>query len=502
MLTDILTLILGLLVIAIIIAANGFFVAQEFAYMSVDRSRLGAQATAGDTTAQRALTVTKRTSFMLSGAQLGITVTGLLVGFVAEPLVGQALAGLLGDTGIPTTVSITVGTILALAVSTVVQMIFGELYPKNLAIANPEPLARALARPTVIYLAVFGWLITVFDHAANGLLKLLRIEPVHDVDSSATTADLEHIVADSRESGDLPADLSVIIDRILDFPTEDVEHAMVPRGRVGVVEPTMTIAEVRELMAREHTRYPVIGDNDEPVGIIQLIDVLRAPDNAQVVDVMREPTVVPTLMSLPDALTEMAHTKNQLACVVDEYGGFAGILTLEDLAEEIVGEITDEHDNEITEYVVAEGLGMWRMSGDVHVDEAERAIGHDLPEGDYETIAGLIIAEHGALPDEGDVITIDVPDDPADSILDVPIDRYLDVHILAVERHVPAVVRVSLREEEVTGERDAESAGSTRSARSARSAGSAGSAPTPASGDTVVSATTPAETTNDGEDAR
>lgn len=131
MLTDILTLLLGLLVIAIIIAANGFFVAQEFAYMSVDRSRLGAQATAGDTTAQRALTVTKRTSFMLSGAQLGITVTGLLVGFVAEPLVGQALAGLLGDTGIPTTVSITVGTILALAVSTVVQMILVSFTPRT-----------------------------------------------------------------------------------------------------------------------------------------------------------------------------------------------------------------------------------------------------------------------------------------------------------------------------------------------------------------------------------
>ncbi|WP_029067702.1 hemolysin family protein [Jonesia quinghaiensis] len=456
MLSDILNLLLGLLVIAIIIAANGFFVAQEFAYMSVDRSRLGAQADAGDATAQRALSVTRRTSFMLSGAQLGITITGLLVGFVAEPLVGQALAGLLGDTGIPAAVSITVGTVLALAVSTIVQMIFGELYPKNLAIANPEPLARALARPTVIYLAAFGWLITVFDHAANGLLKLLRIEPVHDVDSSATAADLEHIVADSRNSGDLPAELSMIIDRILDFPTEDVEHAMVPRGRVGTVEPHTTIAEVRILMAREHTRYPVIGDNDEPVGTIQLVDVLRAPQGATIADVMREPTVVPTLMSLPDALAAMTADKNQLACVVDEYGGFAGILTMEDLAEEIVGEITDEHDDEVTEYVEPEGTGMWRMSGDVHIDEAERAIGHDLPEGDYETIAGLIIAEHGSLPDEGDVITIDIPDDPADSILDQPISRYIDAQILAVERHVPAIVRIVLREETVTNDEEVE----------------------------------------------
>ncbi|MBY8910799.1 CNNM domain-containing protein, partial [Salinicoccus roseus] len=156
----------------------------EFAYMSVDRSRLGALADQGDKAAESALTVTKRTSFMLSGAQLGITVTGLLIGYVAEPLVGQSLGILLGGVGVPAAVSISVGTVAALALSTIVQMIFGELYPKNLAIANPEPLARNLARSTNIYLAVFGWLIKFFDWSANSVLRLFRIEPVHDVDSS------------------------------------------------------------------------------------------------------------------------------------------------------------------------------------------------------------------------------------------------------------------------------------------------------------------------------
>ena len=158
-----LTLLFGTLVILAIIAANGYFVAQEFAYMAVDRTRLAVLAADGDASAKRALEVTKRTSFMLSGAQLGITVTGMLVGVVAEPLVGQSLGVLLGGVGIPSEVGVTVGTLLALVVATIIQMIFGELYPKNLAIANADPLARGLARSTLIYLTVFGWFIGFFD---------------------------------------------------------------------------------------------------------------------------------------------------------------------------------------------------------------------------------------------------------------------------------------------------------------------------------------------------
>ncbi len=196
MIAALLLFLVGTLVILAIIAANGYFVAQEFAYMSVDRTRLAASAAKGDASAKRALAVTRRTSFMLSGAQLGITVTGLLVGFVAEPLVGQSLGVLLGGIGIPTEVGVAAGTMLALVAATLIQMIFGELYPKNLAIANPEPLARGLARSTLIYLTVFGWLIGLFDKSANLLLRALRIEPVHDLDVTASAMDLPHIIAD------------------------------------------------------------------------------------------------------------------------------------------------------------------------------------------------------------------------------------------------------------------------------------------------------------------
>lgn len=446
MLTATLTLLMGVIVILAIIAANGYFVAQEFAYMSVDRSRLRAQAAQGDETAKRALAVTEKTSFMLSGAQLGITVTGLLVGFVAEPLVGESLGVLLGGVGVPAAVSVTVGTVAALAVSTVVQMIFGELYPKNLAIANPEPLARGLARSTRIYLAAFGWLITVFDHAANALLRVLRIEPVHDVDSSATARDLEHIVADSRQSGDLPEELSMMIDRILDFPQRNVEHAMIPRPQVDTVALGMMIGEVRSMMAQAHTRYPVIDDRDEPVGVVHLIDVLGADDGETVATIMRPPTVLPTLMSLPNALEHMTQARNELACVIDEYGGFTGIITLEDLAEEVAGEMTDEHDGDIPEPVLPDDNGQWRIAGDVHLDEAERFIGHGLPRGNYETVAGLLIGHHGGLPAVGDIVRIPLPQDPAELVLDEPVSRLLEAEVLEVERRVPKTVRLALHE--------------------------------------------------------
>ncbi|KAA0980572.1 hemolysin family protein [Pseudomonas sp. ANT_J28] len=443
-----LTLILGILVILAIIAVNGYFVAQEFAYMAVDRTRLSALAAAGDTSAKRALAVTNRTSFMLSGAQLGITVTGLLVGYVAEPLVGESLGVLLAGTGIPVEARVAVGTGLALVAATIIQMIVGELYPKNLAIANPEPLSLGLARSTLFYMSAFGWLISFFDKSANLLLKLLRIEPIHDLDVSASATDLPHIIADSRDSGDLPRELSLMMDRILDFPQRNVEHAMVPRSQVDWVEPDTTLEELRGLMARAHTRYPVIDDDDAPVGVVHLADVLArlSTGNSKetVASLMRPAKVLPTLMLLPDALDQLVQTTDQLACVIDEYGGFAGVLTIEDLAMEIVGVITDEHDAEVGDAIVSEGENTWTMEGDVHLDEVRRIIGHDLPRVDVETVAGMLIAELGALPGEGVTVTVDLPIDAAELVSDEPVRYRLEVDVLRIERHVPTEVRVRL----------------------------------------------------------
>ncbi len=446
---EVLSLLLGVLVVLAITAVTGYFVAQEFAYMAVDRSQLNARAATGDAAAKRALGVTRRTSFVLSGAQLGITVTGLLVGYVAEPLIGESLGALLGGVGIPTAVAVGIGAVLALLFSTVVQMLFGELFPKNLAIARPEPVARWLAASTVVYLKLFGWLIWVFDQASNLLLRALKIEPVHDVEHAATARDLEHIVEDSRDSGDLPAELSMMLDRILDFPRRDVEHAMIPRPRVDTVADTTILGHVRELMAHGHSRYPVLAtETEDVVGVVHLADLLTTtePDTAPVTAIARPPLVVSALTALPDVLRQLAETRSQLACVVDEYGGFAGVVTVEDLAEELVGEITDEHDEDVDpEYVPVEGDGVWEMPGDVHVDEVERSLDVDLPRGDYETVAGLAIAAHGGLLEEGSRLTIELPPDLGDLAHDdEPTPRFLSVEVLAVDRHVPSRVRLEL----------------------------------------------------------
>ncbi|AUW07368.1 hemolysin family protein [Vibrio campbellii] len=453
MIEPLLTFLFGILLILAIIAANGYFVAQEFAYMAVDRTRLVTFAASGDAAAKRALSVTNRTSFMLSGAQLGITVTGLVLGFVAEPLVGRSIGVLLQNFGIELEIGIAIGTVATLVIAMVVQMILGELYPKNLAIANAEPMSRMLSRSTLIYMSVFGWFISFFDKSANLLLRAVRIEPVHDLDVSASEGDLHHIIANSRNSGDLPVELSFMMDRILDFPERDVEHAMVPRSQVDWVVPETTLTELLSLMAQAHTRYPVINDDDAPVGVVHLADVLKKIEtghaDATVSSVMRPATVLPTLMRLPDALDQLVTSTNQLACVIDEYGGFAGVLTIEDLAMEIVGEITDEHDMDNSNAVVAESDKVWLMTGDVHLDEVKRAIGYDLPRRDVETIAGMLIAEKGALPTNGEMITVALPIDPSELASGEPLLRHLEVSVLRIERHVPTEVRVKLVEKSI-----------------------------------------------------
>lgn len=446
--SPLISLLVGVLVVLLITAATGYFVAQEFAYMGVDRSRLASQAAEGDDAAQRTLAITKRTSFLLSGAQLGITITGLLVGYVAEPLIGQALTELTGS-AIGTGAAVALGGIVALAFSTVVQMLFGELVPKNYALARADVVSRWLSRSTQIYLTVLGPAIWVFDKAAEGFLGILGIEPVHDVEHAASAQDLEAVVAESRASGDLSPELSMLLDRILDFPQRTVEHAMIPRSRVDVLRDTATIADARAEMAAGNTRYPVLDEDEAIVGVVNLVDVLAHPASSPrtVAEIARPPLILTPFMSLPDALHRLQEGRERLGCVIDEYGGFGGILTIEDLAEEVVGEITDEHDPDEPEYEPAPDGGVWVMSGDVHVDEVERALDVDLPEGDFETVSGLVLHTHGGLPEEGEVVSVELPMAAAELVLDEdPEPRHLLVEILEVDTYVPSRVRLTIQE--------------------------------------------------------
>src|SRR6478752_5313657 len=340
----------GLVLVVLLTLATGYFVAQEFAYVSVDRNRLRQLADEGDVAARRALDITGRLSFTLSGAQFGITVTALLVGYAGEPLIGVALADLLGFTDLPYAARLTIAVALVLVFSTVLQMVVGELAPKNLAIARPIPLARALSRSTVAYLAVAGPVIRLFDAASNRLLRAVGIEPVEELSPGATTEDLEHVIDESRKGGALDEELSLLLERGLAYRALTAEQAMTPRVAVDTAPATATLEDLVTLLRTSpHSRFPVVAEDvDDVVGVVGLAELLDTPrprwGSVTVQDACSAAVVVPGSLSLPAALEQLRASRRQLAVVVDEFGGFDGVLTLEDIAEEVVGDIFDEGD--------------------------------------------------------------------------------------------------------------------------------------------------------------
>nr|BFE68619.1 hypothetical protein GCM10020092_019200 [Actinoplanes digitatis] len=278
-------ILVGLLLVILVTAVTGYFVAQEFGYVAVDRSRLRQQAERGDKASARALKVTERLSFVLSGAQLGITVTALIVGYVAQPYLGEGMADLFGQAGVPTAVTGPLSFVLALLIATVVQMVLGELAPKNLAIVRSEALAKALGRSTLFYLAVFGPIIKLFDKAAAGLLRRIGIEPIEELPEGATEEDLEQIIAESRAGGHLDPELSALLDRGLDFRRRTASEVMVPRVDVVTVRATDPASRVVALLDTGRSRFPVRAGTgvDEIIGVVGITDVLpvpldRAPD--------------------------------------------------------------------------------------------------------------------------------------------------------------------------------------------------------------------------------
>ncbi|MFV2111397.1 hemolysin family protein [Micromonospora sp. LOL_025] len=439
-------IVVGLLLIIVLTVATGYFVAQEFGYVAVDRGRLKQLADDGDKAAARALEVTGRLSFMLSGAQLGITVTALLVGYVAEPFLGAGLAELLGGAGVSTAVSLPLSVALALVLATVVQMVLGELAPKNLAIARPEPLAKALSSSTLIYLKVAGPLIKLFDRAAVRLLRSVGIEPIEELPSGATPQDLEQIIAESRQEGHLTAEMSTLLDRGLDFRGLTAGEVMVPRVDVHTVRAHEPLSRVVELLDTGKSRFPVRGTEgvDDLVGVVGIADVLGVPPERRastpVSAVAGPPLLVPETLPLPTVLDRLRSGHRQLACVVDEYGGFAGVITLEDIAEELVGPIRDEDDPPERAPARQED-GSWVVPARWRIDEVADSTGIALPEApEYDTLSGLVMRELGRVPEVGDRLEISLPADGEDGAEE---SRAL-VEVLAVDRHVADSVRLRI----------------------------------------------------------
>lgn len=439
---------LGLLAVLLLTLATGYFVAQEFAFVAADRGVLREQADAGDAAAVRVLEVTGRLSFMLSGAQLGITVTALLVGFISEPAIATVIRPLLESAGVPGAAVPGIAVALAVAIATVIQMVLGELAPKNLGIARPEPVAKFLSRSTILYLKVAGPIIRLFDSAATGLLRRVGVEPVEEVEHGASPEELSRIISDSATAGDLPPRLSELLERALEFGDRTAEDVMVPRPRVVLLRAERPISDLLGAIRQHgHSRYPVLCDDngEDVVGVTGVRELLRSGlTDGPLEQITRPALLVPDSLPLPVVLERMRAAHDDLACVIDEYGGLAGVVTIEDLAEELVGELIDENDPEPAG-VVANGDGTWDLPGTLRLDEVERATKLSLPESDdYDTVAGLVLATLGRMaePDDRVTVTLTLETDPLENDGEDKADAVLTV--LSVHRRVPEWVRLAL----------------------------------------------------------
>ncbi|GAA1945683.1 hemolysin family protein [Streptomyces durmitorensis] len=431
-----LSAVLGLLAVLVLTAGTGYFVAQEFAYVAADRLALAREAEAGDRRAARAVQVLGRLSFMLSGAQLGITVTGLVVGFLAEPSVSGLLKPALDGTGLSDGAVSALSVVLGFVVATVLQMVLGELAPKNLALAVPERLAKTLAASTLAYLKVVGPVVRVFDSAANRLLRRIGIEPVEELHHGATLEELSHLIGESHEHGRLPRESAELLDHALEFSERTLDEVMVPRADVTFVRKDATADEAVRLIAEHgHSNYPVMGDHpDDVAGVLGVRELMRLPagrfGRTTAGEQARRPLLLPDTLPLPGAVAQMRERDDEFAVVLDEHGGVAGIVTYEDIAEELVGDIADESDT-VVELAVADGGG-WFVDAGRRLDEVADATGIDLPEeDDYDTVAGLIVDRLGRFPAIGDRLTVRLSD-----------GSRVALAVLGLDRHVPERVRI------------------------------------------------------------
>ncbi|MFF3444944.1 hemolysin family protein [Streptosporangium sp. NPDC002721] len=449
---------LGLLAVLVLTLATGYFVAQEFAYVTADRLALSQQAAAGDRKAAKAVKVMERLSFMLSGAQLGITVTALVVGFIAKPALAELVAPALRATGLGDGAVDVVALVIGFVIATVVQMVLGELAPKNLALARPEPLARALASSTLLYMTIAGPIIRLFDSAANRLLRAVGIEPVEELHHGATLEELGHIIGESEAHGHLPGEQADLLERALAFSDHTAEEVMVARANVIAVSGSALVPELDEIIARHgHTHYPVLGGDgvDDLVGMVSLRELaVLSPERAagtRVADIAREVLVVPFSTSLPDLVAQMHARGQEVACVLDEHGGLSGLVTWEDVAEELVGEIADENDLDIP--AVIHTGDDWEVEAELRIDEIALETGLELPdEDDYDTVGGLVLDRLGRFAVPGDVVTAELVPSMAD---DAP--THVEIEVLTLDRHVPERVRLHpLRHLDPTGERSRE----------------------------------------------
>ncbi len=407
----------------LLMLACGVFVAAEFSFVTVDRATIERDAAAGDKGAQGTLIALRSLSTQLSGAQLGITITNLAIGYLAEPAIGKLLHDPLESAGLGGGALRGVSYAIALVLSTVVTMLVGELVPKNFALALPQRTAALTQLPQRIFTHIMAWPIRLLNGMANSILRALGVEPQEELRSARSPVELRSLVLRSAVEGAIDDETADLVARSIAFGGRTAADVRTPRVRVHFLEGRDTALDVIEAARQTgHSRFPVIGKSpDDIIGIVHVkqavgVDVNRRR-TVRLVDILSPATIVPDSIELDPLLSLLREQGMQMAVVVDEYGGTDGVVTLEDLVEEIVGDIADEHDR-LSSRSRHRRDGTWSLSGLLRPDEVEEQTGIALPESeDYETIAGLIHVELGRIAQRGDVVTLSLdrtPDDTED----------------------------------------------------------------------------------------
>ena len=448
------SLAIGLL----LVLACGAFVAAEFSLITVNRNDVEAAAESGDKRAGGVLRGMKTLSTQLSGAQLGITVTNLGIGFLAEPAIAALVGPPLVDAGLSEVAARSASVALALVLATGMTMIFGELVPKNMAIAQPLRTAKLVVGFQRLFSTIFALPIRLFNGNANAVVRALGVEPQEELSSARSADELSVLVKRSADEGALAEETASLVQRTLAFGDRRAHDAMVPRGRVDSLEVDQTVADLLEL-AREtgHSRFPVQDDENEIAGVAHIRHGLAVPfderPTTRVDAVMGPATFVPDTVPLDDLMDTLRAGGLQMAVVVDEFGDHAGLITLEDLVEEIVGEVRDEHDEERDD--TPEPDGSWDLDARMRPDEATERLGVTVPEHeDYDTLGGLVTMELGRLAEVGDEIVVDTDPVPGEEparlrIVVVEIDgmRIETVHVIV--EAAPDEADVRAEDEEV-----------------------------------------------------
>ncbi|MHA7262626.1 hemolysin family protein [Arthrobacter sp. TMN-37] len=397
----------------LLILGTGFFVAVEFALVALDQTSVQRAVDAGDKKAEPLLRCLKSLSTQLSSCQIGITLTTLLTGYVMEPSVGRLLETPLAALGLSEAVASSASLIIAIALATLLSMLLGELVPKNMSIALPFRVGRALARPQLMVTAVLRPAIIVLNGFSNRVLNLFGLEAKEEISGARSPAELSSLVRRSAQMGTLDQGTANFLARTFSFSDRTAADVMTPRIRMETIDSEQSVADVVEAARRTgYSRFPLIGESADDIrGVVHVKKAVAVPRDRRAGlpagTIMTEVLRVPETVHLDSLLRELRDANLQLAVVLDEYGGTAGVATLEDLVEEIVGEVADEHDK-LKPGVLQSASGNWYFPGMLRPDEVTEQIPLLTVPDDpgYETVGGFMMAELGRIAAVGDRVPV------------------------------------------------------------------------------------------------